>query len=380
MLVIGAGLVTKSFRQLLRVDPGFRTDHLLTARLSLPAAEYTGPEAVIFYNRVKEELEALPDVKSAAIVSRPPLYMDRSASRFHIEGRADSTPGEAGWRASHVMVSPEAFETFGIPLRRGRLLNEADRAGGQLTVVIDEEMARTYWPGEDPLGKKIRFARSDGPWHTIVGIVGNVKFDGLRIECPTYYHNHAQTATWADFHARTMSVIVRTRGEPTSLAGSLREIVRSLDPNLAIVRIQTMDDLVSKEVARPRFLMTLLGVFASIALVLGAVGVYGVMSHGVAQRTNEIGIRMALGARGGEVAMMVLRQGIGLCLLGILAGLTAAYGATRFLSSLLYQVSNTNPTVYAAVAVIMLLVGWTASYLPARRATKIDPLVALREE
>ncbi len=380
ILVIGAGLVTKSFRQLLRVDPGFRADHLLTARLSLPAADYSGPEAVIFYNRVKEELEALPEVESSAIVSRPPLYMDRSASRFHIEGRPDSTPDEAGWKASHVLASPGVFETLAIPLRRGRLLNETDRAGSQLTVVIDEEMARMYWPGEDPIGRKIRFARSDGPWHTIVGIVGKVKFDGLRIECPTYYHNHAQTATWADFHARTMSVVVRTRAEPTSLAGPLRDIVRSLDPNLAVIRIQTMEELVSKEVAQPRFLMTLIGVFASIALILGAIGVYGVISHGVAQRTHEIGIRMALGARGGEVARMVLRQGLGLSLLGVLAGLGAAYGATRFLSGLLFEVSPTDPRTYGAMAMIMLLVGLIASYLPARRATKVDPLVALREE
>jgi predicted permease len=271
------------------------------------------------------------------------------------------------------------FATLGMPLKRGRLLDETDRPGAPLAVVIDETMAARYWPGEDPIGQKIRFARTDGPWHTIVGIVGNVRFDRLKKQYPTYYFAYEQTASWADFH-RATTVMVRTDGEPSALAGPFRETVRALDPNLPITRMQTMEDIFAREVARPRFLMTLLGVFAVTALALGAIGVYGVMSHGVAQRTNEIGIRMALGAKRGEVSRMVLGQGMFLAIIGVLVGLGAAYGLTQVLSGFLYKVSTTDPWTFAAVSMVMVMVGLLASYLPAHRATRIDPLEALRCE
>lgn len=380
LLVIGAGLMLKSFRRLLQEDPGFRIENLLTARLSLPSTDYSGEQATAFFLRLTEELESLPGVESAAVVSRPPLWIDRSASRFHVEGRPDLTPGELGLQASFVISSRGLFETLGIPLIRGRLLDETDRTGAPLAVVIDETMAERYWPGEDPIGKKIRFGLSDGPWQTIVGIVGNARFDHLNQQHPTHYPAFEQTASWADFMTRTMTVLVRTQGEPSALAGPFRESVRALDPNLPISRLQTMEDIFSREVARPRFLMTLLGTFAMTALILGAIGVYGVMSHGVAQRTNEIGIRMALGARRGEVSKMVLGQGMLLALLGVLVGLGAAYGLTRVLSGFLHKVSTTDPWTFASVSMVMLAVGLLSSYLPARRATRIDPLEALRYE
>jgi predicted permease len=380
LLVIGAGLMLKSFQQLLREDPGFRTENLLTARISLPSTEYSGERATAFFTRLTDELEALPGVYSATVASRPPLWTDRSRSRFHIEGRPDVTPGEAGFQASPVMSGCGLFETLGIPLKRGRLLDETDRPGAPLAVVIDTTMAERYWPGQDPIGQKIRFARTDGPWHTIVGIVGNARFDGLNKQYPTYYHAFEQTAARADFHARTMTVMVRAQGEPSALAGVFREKVRELDANLPISRMQTMDDILAGEFARPRFLMTLLGVFATAALVLGAIGVYGVMSHGVTQRTNEIGIRMALGAKRGEVSRMVLGQGALLALVGVLVGLGAAYGLTRVLSGFLYKVSTTDPWTFATVSIVMIAVGLLSSYVPARRATRIDPLEALRYE
>jgi putative ABC transport system permease protein len=213
-----------------------------------------------------------------------------------------------------------------------------------------------------------------------VGIVGNAHFDGLNKKHPTFYFDHVQTAAWADFLTRTMSVVVHTSSDPTTLAGPLRDTVRKLDPNLPIVRLQTMDDLVSKALAGPRFIMMLLGGFAAIALILGTIGVYGVMSHGVAQRTNEIGIRMAMGARSAGVAGMVLRQGMGLALTGVLIGFGAALGATRFLAGILFHVSTTDPITYTAVAIVMLVVGFLASYLPARRASRVDPIEALRYE
>jgi putative ABC transport system permease protein len=380
LLVIGAGLLTKSFRELLQVDLGIRTENLLIARISLPASDYTGAEAVLFYTRLREVLEALPGAESAAVISRPPLLTDRSSGRFHIEDRPDLTPGNTGFKASHMMVGEAAFETLGIRLQRGRLLNQTDRADGQLSVVIDEQMARIYWPGEDPIGQKIRFGRTDGPWHAIVGIVDNVKIDGLHIECPSFYHYHQQTATWGDHFARTMYVVVRTENKPTILADPLRETVRSLDSGLPITSISTMNDIVSRALARPRFLMTLLVVFAIVALILGAVGVYGVMSHGVMRRTNEIGIRIAFGARTSEIAGMVLREGVLLSMLGVSVGLAAAWATTRVLSGMLFQVSPTDPWTYMLVSMIMILVALSAAYLPARRATKVDPFVALRDE
>jgi putative ABC transport system permease protein len=381
LLVLGAGLVIKSFRQLMNVDPGFRTENMLTARLSLPSRDYPGDRAVAFFTRLTEELKGLPGVENVAVVSRPPLYMDRSsAGRFHIEGRADTSPTESGFSASHVMVGRGSFETLQIPLVSGRLLDETDRPGAPLAVVIDEDMARTYWPGEDPIGARIRFARTDGPWHTVVGIVGNARFDGLNKKHPTFYYDQVQTAAWADFFTRTESVVVHTSVDPTSLAGPLRETVRRLDPNLPIVRLQTMEELVTKSLARPRFIMMLLGVFAGIALSLGAIGVYGVMSHGVAQRTNEIGIRIAMGAESAEVSGMVLRQGMGLALLGVLLGLVASLGAARSLAGFLFNVSTTDPGTYTAVAIVMVAVALLASYLPARRASKVDPIDALRYE
>ncbi len=380
LLVIGAGLVIKSFRQLMNVDPGFRTENMLTARLSLPSGDYPSDRAVAFFTRLTEELKGLPGVESAAVVSRPPLYMDRSASQFLIEGRPDSSPTESGLNASHVMVGRGSFETLQIPLVSGRLLDETDRPGTPLTVVIDEDMARMYWPGENPIGAKIRFGRTDGPWHTIVGIVGNARFDGLNKKHPTYYFDQVQAAAWMDHMSRTASVIVHTSTDPTALAGPLRETVRRLDPNLPIVHLQTMDELVSKSLARPRFIMMLLGVFAGIALVLGAIGVYGVMSHGVAQRTGEIGIRIAMGAKRAEVAGMVLRQGMGLALAGVLLGLVASLGAARSLAGFLFNVSTTDTSTYTAVAIVMVAVALLASYLPARRASKVDPIDALRYE
>jgi predicted permease len=380
LLVVGAGLVTKSFRQLLDVDPGFRTDNLLTVRLSLPSTDYGGDRAVAFYSRLTEELEVLPGVSSVAVASRPPLYIDRSSGRVHIEGRTDVTPDEIGVRGSAVMAGPGLFETLEIPLRRGRFLDETDRLDTPYATVIDEDMARMYWPGDDPLGKRFRFGRTDGPWHEIVGIAGNVRFDNLNESHPTFYHAQQQTVAWADHFTRTASVIIRSEGEPKILMGSVRETVRRLDPNLPIVRFVTMDEILSSSVARPRFIMTLLGVFAVVALTLGAIGVYGVMAHGVAQRTNEIGVRIAMGAKRGEVAGMVLRQGMLLAVAGVLIGLSASLGVARFLRGFLFNVSTNDPGTYAAVAIMMVWVGLLACYLPARRASRVDPIDALRYE
>jgi predicted permease len=268
------------------------------------------------------------------------------------------------------------FTTLGTRIVRGRSFDETDVADAPRVAVIDETLARTYWPGEDPIGKRVRTGR-EGEWATVVGIVDHVQFDGLGTNNPTLYKPYLQLGR---HFVRSMVLAIRTTTDPTVVAGSLREVVRSLDPNVPIVGMSTMDDVLSGQVARPIFMMTLLCVFAGVALALGVIGVYGVMSHAVAARTNEIGIRIALGAHSGEVTRMVTRQGFLLAITGVLLGLACALAATRVMTGLLFNVSATDPWTFGAVAVLMALVALLAGYMPARRASKVDPIEALRAE
>lgn len=380
LLVVGAALMAKSFWNMTRQQLGFNTERLLFTSLSLPGTDYTPEEAAVFFEQLKEKVAAIPGVSTAAVVSRAPLRVDRSQSRFHIEGREDHTPGELGLQASHVAAGSGLFETMGIPLIRGRLLDAADRAGTPLVVVIDERMANMYWPGEDPIGQQVWFAQTDGPRHTIVGIVGNAKFDRIDAAYPTYYHPYEQLVDWAPFMARTNSIVVRTNVEPVAVATAIREAVYELDPNLPILGHRSINEIVGLAVARPRFILTLLGIFAAVALVLGSVGIYGIIAHTVSQRTSEIGVRMALGARGRNVVAMVVRQGLLLALIGAAIGLVAALAATRVMASLLYEVSATDPWTFGVVAALVIAVAFVASYIPARRATRVDPVDALRRE
>ncbi len=378
LLVVGAGLTVKSFWRLFHEDPGFRKDNLLVAQFSLPASQYTTERAVAFYSELVERVEALPRVEGAATASRPPILYDRSQSRFHIDGWSRAQAGEFCCTASSVGVSEGAFETLGIPLIRGQLPD--DVAGTQPVAVVDERLASQFWPGEDPIGQRIRFAATDGPWHTVVGIVGNVRYDGLDEENPTFYFAYERWPEIVHFMLGSMSIVVRTSGDPEAVAGPLRDLVRSLDPNLVILRMKTMDDIVSASVAEPRFLMSALGAFAAIALLLGMIGVYGVVSHGVAQRTSEIGIRVALGAQSHEVVALVIRQGMVTALIGAGIGLAAALAATRVMTGLLHDVSPTDPGTLGLVSAAVVLVALLASYVPARRASRVDPLEALRVE
>ena len=379
LLVTGAGLVTKSFWTLLSQDPGIRTDGLLYTRVSLPADRYSPEEAAIFYSRLTEAARGLPGVRSASLVDRPPLLRARAMTRFHMPEDEESLDG-AGHTASSITAGAGLFETLGIPLRRGRLLNAADRVGTEHVVVVDEALARRYWPGEDAIGKQIRFARTDGPFHRVVGVVGNVKFDELGAENPTFYHPYEHLADWMGFHALGMALVVRVEGDPLVNAQPIREIVRGLDPDLPIGWMRTQDDIVAISVARPRFTMTLLGVFAGVALVLAAVGVYGVMSHGVAQRTGEVGVRVALGAGSRDVVRLVVRQGMALALVGVAIGLATALAATRVLTGFLFEVSPTDPWTFGGVSLVVAAVALLACYVPARRASRVDPIVALRTE
>ena len=380
LLVVGAGLTVKSFWRLFHEDPGFQKDNLLIAQFSLPASEYTPELAVGFYSELVDRVEALPGVESATTVSRPPILYDRSDGRFHIRGWPQAQSGPLCCTGSSVGVAKGALTTLGIPLIRGRLPGESTSADAPPEVVVDQRLASQYWPGQDPIGEEIRFAATDGPWHTVVGIVGNVRYDGLDEQHPTFYFAYEQWPEIVHFMLGSMSLIVRTAGDPTNTAGPIRELVRSLDPNLVILRMQTMDEIVSSTVARPRFMMTTLGLFAVVALILGMIGVYGVISHGVAQRAHEIGIRIALGADANDVLVMVIRQGMLVVVIGAIFGLAGAFATTRLLAGLLHEVSPADPWTYAAVSTTVVTVALLASYIPARRASRVDPIAALRVE
>jgi predicted permease len=274
----------------------------------------------------------------------------------------------------------EFFRTLGIPLKRGRLFDETDRGDGPCVVIIDEALAERYWPGEEALGKRIRFASDEAPWHEIIGIVGNVKYDGFTINSPLFYTYGPQMFIWAPFAGRIHSLILRTEGDPLTVAPMVRQIIRDLDPELPVLNMRTMDQIIARSVAHPRFLMTLMGVFAGVALLLGCIGIYGVISYAVAQRTNEIGVRMAMGAERTDVVLMVVRQGMILSLVGVAVGLVGALVATRVMEGILFNISTRDPWAYGLVSIVVVVVALLASYLPARRASRVDPMQALRSE
>lgn len=380
LLVTGAGLMAKSFWTTLNQDPGFDTGNMLTARLSLPEAEYSAEERLAFMIRLTERVQGMPGVARAGFVSRPPLLINRAETRFVIDGRPDVAAGEEGPTGSMVMAEPGLFDVLGIRAVRGRLFESTDGTDGPPVALIDEEMARTYWPGEDPLGRRIRFGMTDSDMRTIVGIVENVRFDGLTVRAPTFYEPATQAVRWFSPHLATMSLMVRIQGDPLDLAGPVRDAVRELDPDLPILSMGTMDSLLSRSVAGPRFVLTLLMVFAVVALMLGAIGIYGVIAQAVAQRTSEIGIRRALGAGAREVQAMVVGQGMRLVAIGIVLGIVSALALNRVLAGFLFQVSTTDPLTYAAVVGVVAAVAMVATLIPARRASRVDPMEALRVE
>jgi len=380
LLVLGAGLMTKSLWRTLQQDPGFRTENVLATLLTFPEAGYTAAEKVDFLERLSERVDGLPAVEHTGIVSRPPLLYDMSTTRFHIEGRPEPGTGEESPTGSYVVAGPDLFETLGISLLRGRLFEAGDGVTEDGVVIIDETLAERYWPGEDPIGRRMRMGPPGQEYQTIVGIVTRARFDALTMQEPTYYEPARQAVRTAPFLLGTMAILVRTTGDPLELAGPLRDAVRELDADLPILSMRSMDDMVSRSVAGPRFIMILMAVFAGVALVLGAIGVYGVVSQAVIQRTHEIGIRRALGARGGQVLAMVLRQGGTLVVGGVCLGLAAALALNRVLVGFLYEVSGTDPLTYTVVAGAVAAVALLATLIPARRATRVDPLDALRTD
>ncbi len=379
VLLIGAGLLLRSFAHLLDVQPGFTTENLLTMQIGLPNAAYQQPEKrVAFMQQLEANLKAAPEVSSVGFVTRLPLMstLNNITTFLAIEGR-QIPPGERP-EIDFRRASTGYFQAMGIPLLSGRLVTEQDVINNSHSVVINEAMAKRFWPGEDPVGKRISTAVSTGQqtvWQTIVGVVGNVRHLGLDIEPrpEIYYHSN----TVPPFGP---VVVIRTASDPERLISIARAKVRELDRDVPISNVNTMEQLVAQSVAQRRFGMFLLGAFAMLALLLAAIGIYGVVSYSVTQRTQEIGVRMALGASTTDVLKMVLRNGMSLALIGVALGLAGAFGLTRLMSRLLFAVTPTDVTTFALVSFGLIAVAFLACYLPARRAMKVDPLEALRYE
>lgn len=376
-LVTGAGLLGKSLWQLLNVNPGYDAHHVLTAGVYAYGERYHGkPEVELgYYEQAMQRLRATPGIEGVAMVSTLPMAsFDRSA--LHIQDRPLANESEAP-SPDRYSVSPEYFSVMRIPLKRGRVFTDDDRMGAPGVALISESCARTVFPGEDPIGKHIQLGgrRDDKPWLTIVGIVGDVRQYGLdQVPRMEAYVAQAQDLTF-DYN-----VVVRTRGDPTLMESAVRRAFLGVDPNLPIHHLRPMEDYVAQSLATRRYTLLLLLCFGGLAIVLAAVGIYGVVSYAVGQRTRELGIRIALGAGRGEVRQMVLRQGLPVLVLGLLCGFVVSFALTRFLSSLLFQVRPTDAGISLLVAALLALVALLANYLPARRASQVDPIVALRYE
>jgi putative ABC transport system permease protein len=374
-LLVGAGLLIRSFAELAKVDPGFETENLLTFDLQLPGSRYPDITATgRFYHELQTRLAALPGIRSASAIDRLPFGQSSSQMPIVVAGRPEPRPGEAPM-AQNVTVLPGYFETVGLPLLRGRTLQGEDRDEAAPVVVISRSLADRLWPGQSPVGQRIlAFGRRP---YEVVGVVGDVRHYGPTAGPePMVYFPHGQLP----FNRSWMTLVVRTAVEPERLVAAARNEVRRLEPELPISNLQTFRSLQSTHVAGERFNASLMGVFAALALTLAAVGIYGVVSFAVAWRTREIGIRTALGAGTRDVMRMVLGQGAKLALAGVGLGLAAAFGLTRLLSSLLYGVSATDPVIFMSVGLLLTAVALLASYLPARRAARVDPMIALRAE
>ncbi|HEX7061723.1 MAG TPA: ABC transporter permease [Woeseiaceae bacterium] len=383
VLVIGAALLVRSYAELKDVDPGYRVDGVLTTDLSLAPARYADDGDVTrFYMQLIERIAALPGVAAAGAVSNLPLATDLGDLSFTIEGRPvprDAVSPKADWQA----VTPGYFEALRIPLLAGRAIGPADDADAPGVVVLSESTAKRYWPGGNPLGQRILLGGGAGPgWVTVVGIVRDVRHAAF--DAPPraqMYLAHAQFRFWdSGGPVRGMTLTVRTPGEPAALTSSMREAVAALDPALPLGEFRTMQQVVSDSLARPRLMSSLLAVFASVALVMGAVGIYGVMAWLVGRRTRELGIRVALGARARDVAGLVLKQSLVLTAAGVAFGLLLAALLTRSLAGLLFGVTPLDPPTFIGVSAALAAVAVLAAWIPARRAMRVDPGSVLRQE
>ena len=377
VLLTGAGLLIRSFIRLQRVDLHFRADHLLTMRFSMPGAKYPTPQSrTTFQETLLDRVRRVPGVTGAALITDIFLSATPNSTNFSLEGR-EMTQEEQGIEVPVDAVSPDYFKVMGVPLLRGRTFTAADDADAPQVVIINETMAKRFWPNEDPIGKQFRYGSGGGgaPVLTIVGVVGDMRRTGF--DMPVRYETFLP---YTQYVVGTLTLVVRTIGDPLAAVAPVRAELRALDAEQPVFAVASMDQLLSSMVAQRRFSMTLLGTFAALALVLGVVGVYGVTSYLVAQRTREVGVRLALGAPPGQVVAMVVRQGMIVAVIGLAIGLAAALVAARLMSGLLFGVGPYDVTTLVGVTAVIALATLIANWVPALRAAHVDPLTALRTD
>ena len=376
MLLVSAGLLLRSFLSLLNTDPGFNPTNLLTMKLVLPAAKYKDDQArAAFYSELLNRIRVLPGVESVAAVNYLPLGGSNSSDIFLIEGLPEPPPGQE-FIGRYRVCTPDYFQTMGIPILKGRAFTEQDKVDAPRVVIVNETLAQRYWPNQDPINKRMRFTGplEKNPWIQVVGVVKDVKH-ALSLPMSSDYYLPQNQDTWS-----SMVLVAKTKTEPMSMAAPIRQQVWAIDKDEPVFDVRTMQQVRALSVALYSFSSVTLTIFAAVALILSAVGIYGVMAYVVTQRTHEIGIRMALGARSRDVLRLVVRHGMTLALIGVGVGLGGAWALTRFMSSLLVGVSPTDAVTLSAVSLCLISIALIACYLPARRATKVDPLVALRYE
>jgi putative ABC transport system permease protein len=381
VLLAGAGLMLKSLYRLIKVNPGFQTDRVLTMEMYLSSQRYSKDPAVLnFWRRVLDGVRALPGVESAALGNHIPLTDSHGRTDITIEGMALPKPGGFPHPDTHA-VSSDYVRTLGMVLERGRTFTDADNQTSPEVALVNDKLARQFWPNDDPIGKRFMWGRfnpaSKTPpkWVTVVGVVGDTKMYGLanpsRLEVYSPVEQDAEN---------DMDLLVKSRLDPSALTSEIRSVVAAVDKDQPIFAIATMNKIVSNGVSAPRLILVLLGLFSVLAVILAAIGIYGVISYSVAQRTHEIGVRMTLGAQRTDILRMILGQGGKIALVGIVIGMVAAFALTRLMSGLLFSVSAGDPATFAAVAALLVLVALFACYIPARRAIRVDPMVALRYE
>ena len=375
MLLISAGLLIKSFIRLQQVDPGFRAQQVLTMEVPLPRAGYPEPLQVIgFHQRLLERMRALPGVHSAAVASSLPPNDLEWRDNYMVEGQTPLPDAQLP-SAAMLIVSPDYFRSLGIPLLQGRNFTEADIRDGAPVTIISETLARRSFPNQNPIGKRFKVGgvdRPTNPWSEIIGVVADVKYEGLAAApIPAFYESANQRSY------RGMYLVLNFSGDTAALTNAVRREVRALDPQLPVANIRTVERLMAQSVAQPRFRTMLIGSFSGAALLLAAIGIYGVMAYSVTQRTQEIGVRMALGAQTRDILQLVLRQGLALTAVGIGAGLVGALAATRLIGSMLFDVPANDFVTFAAISLLLATVALVACLIPARRASKVDPVIAL---
>jgi putative ABC transport system permease protein len=376
VLLVGAGLLIRSMARVLNVELGFNPDHLLTMRINLPGEAYAAPRRLAIYDECLARVSVLPGVRSAALTHSLPIDGVQWGSVF-IAADKPAPPRDQLPNAAMIPVSANYFEAMGIRLLRGRGFTSADTAGSPHVTIINETLARRVWPGEDPIGKRLKqgFPEDPNPWREVIGVVANVKFYGAELGVPRQAY-----LPLAQAPQPSVSLVVRTAGDPLQAAAAVERAVHAVEKDAPVFVIRSMDQLLGNSLAQRRLTLTLLSSFAALALLLAAVGAYGVVSHSVKQRTHELGVRMALGAQRRDVLKLVLAQGLKLTLLGVGIGLLAAFALTRWMETLLFSVRPADPLTFTVIAAVLTLVSLAACWIPARRAAKVDPLVALRRE